>query len=33
MFPALKDNTAAGFKGQVKKELLKGAGLVVLKSF
>ena len=29
MFPAaLKENAAAGYKGQVKIELLKGAGLL-----
>ena len=28
MFPALKNNAAAGYQGPVKKELLKGAGLV-----
>ena len=28
MFPALKENAAAGYEGQVKIELLKGAGLL-----
>ena len=28
MFPALKNNAAAGYQGPVKIELLKGAGLL-----
>ena len=28
MFPALKNNAAAGYQGPVKTELLKGAGLL-----
>ena len=28
MLPALKNNAAAGYQGQVKIELLKGAGLL-----
>ena len=29
MFPALKNNAAAGFQGPVKIELLKGGGLLI----
>ena len=30
MFPALKNNAAAGSKGPVKLEVLKGAGVLIL---
>ena len=29
MFPAIKNNAAAGYQGPVKIELLKGAGLLL----
>ena len=33
VFPALKNNLAAGYKGPVKKELLKGAGQLSSQGF
>ena len=32
MSPALKNNAAAGYQGTVKRELLKGAGLLITNS-